>query len=230
MRLAVASLLVLLVASPALAEGPETGPVMTPEGQPVQQQPQPQPVQQQPTAAEGRGIEYGAHIFVPIFVTETDLPDLTPGIGIAGRIGWEFGSGFSAELNLGIQANFFGETTDGTGAVIIDSGSLTSFYVGGGIRYAILTALRIVPFFGLGVAAHFFDGCAEATTGASVCTDTRDVSVAANGVVGLAYEITAAAALEAGAQVNVLFPNGDNTFPRDTQVFVSPFIGGTLYY
>src|SRR5262245_53370777 len=54
-------------------------------------------------AQQGRGIEYGGHLVVPVWLTE-DLIN-NPGIGFQGRVGWEFAGGFTAELIVGFMTN-----------------------------------------------------------------------------------------------------------------------------
>jgi hypothetical protein len=230
---------------------PQQQPVMQPQGQPTYGEPQPQPAGQpqpgvqpqpvmqpteEPSAQQGRGIEYGAHLLVPIFltnpVTRVRVDDATTregdvdaglGLGIHGRIGWEFGAGFSIEANVG---GLF-STVSGT---IVDDGSsfdpqltLLSFWLGAGARFAILNPSAFVPFVGVGAGVHFWDFCKD---GDSTC-ESNSISVAVNGVVGFAYEISPFAAIEAGLQTNVAFPGDAFT---ETEVYLMPFAGGTLYY
>jgi opacity protein-like surface antigen len=235
------AVLVLSTTSSALAEGPQ-GQVMAPQGQqqPYYQQ-QPAPVEEQ-TAEQGRGIQYGAHVLFPFYVTnpiataDVDYGDGVPvpsdiyagfGLGIQGRVGWEFGYGFSAEVNLGILFNLLtAESFDG-----FDSGSvdavLTTFWVGAGLRYAFLNPSAFVPFLGAGVSLNFWDLCADDE---AVC-ETNVIGVVPNAVVGFAFEISPWAAIEAGLQANLAIGASEAfSDDADLEVYLTPFAGGTLYY
>ena len=118
--------------SSALAEGPQDGapPPVIVEGSDPNAQPQEVAVQEE--QHQGRGIEYGGHIVIPIF-SRTPFHDtlpgagLSPGIGLQGRMGWEFPNGFTTELNLGFAYN----AITGTGGT---NPALTNFWVGAGVR------------------------------------------------------------------------------------------------
>ncbi len=228
----IASLVMAFVTSTALAEGPEGGPPPPPPQQPPPQQypppqqqyqqpppPQQQAPQEQPaTAAQGRGIEYGAHLLVPVWLTDEGA--LNPGFGIQGRIGWEFGGGFSTEINLGAMFNGY-KDFDAT---------LSNVWLGGGARYAFLNPSAFVPFVGAGLKLNFWGACAVVDTGVgteTICSDERELTLGLNATVGAAYEIGPYFAIEFGANVDLTFP-GD-VF-EESELYVSPFVGGTLYY
>ncbi len=229
----VASLFVLSLATVAQAEGPQPQPYGQPQpGQPGAQPGQPQPggvqvVEQQPaeqTRQAGRGIEYGAHLIVPIWV-DSNL-NLDPGFGIQGRIGWEFPGGLTVELNLGVMFN-------GSSVTVYDpfsmttttaSGNFNNVWLGAGIRYGFLNPSAFVPFVGVGLAINDWgascDGCIDSS---------REITLSFNGLAGFAYEISQQIALEAGLQVNYSL-KGDVFVGDVTPMWLSPFLGGTLYY
>lgn len=199
-----------------------------PTAQPAYAQPTAQPVQQQPavqpaTAEEGRGIQYGFHLIVPIWLT--DLNDVStgspavvraaPGLGIQGRIGWEFPGGLSGEINLGGMIN-----TISYGGTLSEQ-TLDAFWLGAGLRYAFLNRTAWVPFVGVGVQ---LTGWGDNVCG-SGCSRTYTLGV--NGIVGLVLEINQYLGLEAGVQV--MGSSKGETFSRP-QLIVSPLAGLTLYY
>ena len=212
------------------------GPVMAPEGQPVYYEEAPPPGTMEaapppPTAQQGRGIEYGAHLLVPIFATnpvavldngvDTGSANAGFGLGLQARAGWEFGYGFSAEINIGGTFN----TMNGEiGGVDIDPDtSLYMLWIGAGARYSFLNPSAIVPFVGAGGGILFQSFCAN---DAPSC-DLEPAGMV-NALAGVIYEISPHIGLEAGLQANVVFANGD-VF-ADTELFLSPFVGATLYY
>jgi hypothetical protein len=241
------SVLLLAPGRSALAEPPPGGygePVQQPTaqpaygqptaqpayGQPVQQpaygQPQQQPVQQQPvTAQQGRGIQYGAHLIVPVWLTDVrsaspSLPGVSadPGIGIQGRLGWEFPGGFSTEFNIGYMINNV-TTTDVGG--LSESEQLDAFWFGVGARYSLLNRTAWVPFVGVGLQ---LTGWGDATCSG---TCSRSYTLGINGIVGLVLEVSEFLGLEAGVQV-MASSKGDAF--ADPQLIVSPLAGLTLYY
>jgi hypothetical protein len=205
-----------------------------PMGDPnAQYQQQQQPVQEQPAteqAQQGRGIEYGGYLFVPIFLTNptgTDFVTTNPGIGLMGRIGWEFGSGFTAEATIGGQWNSLSVEFAGVTA----TGSFTNFFVGAGIRYSFLNASALVPFVGAGLQLNFWG--VDRTDDGTVSTTNDSLAFGFNGMVGLAYELSADLAIEAGARIDFTTAgstDGGGTFFDGGQAYLSPFVGATLYY
>lgn len=217
----VASLLVLSIASVAQAEGPQPQPQYQPQpGQPQQggvQVVEQQPAQAADTRQAGRGIEYGAHLIVPIW-TDSTL-NLSPGFGVQGRVGWEFPGGLTPELNIGVMFNQW-DIGDVLGVSV--STNLTNFWVGGGLRYAFLNPSAFVPFVGAGIALNVWN-CSD-------CTDSSArLTVSFNGLAGFAYEITQQIALEAGVQVNYSL-KGEVFADGTTPLWISPFLGGTFYF
>jgi opacity protein-like surface antigen len=254
-RLGIASILVLAFGGTALAEDPVAPggqqpvnyPQQPPPGDPAyQQQPPPgdpayqqQPYQQQPGQPGGvqvveqqqptpdqrpsRGLEYGAHIIFPIWVDDT-LP-LNPGLGIQGRVGWEFGS-LTTELNIGYQFNGFQDADAG----------LTNFWIGAGARLSFFNPSALVPFVGAGLALNFWALalCVDDGAGGTVCADgDREATLSFNALGGAAWEISPDIAVEAGLQLNYTLPGDVFTDAEGNPkgyVYISPFIGGTLYF
>lgn len=182
--------------------------------------PQVQVVEQESYAEQGRGLQYGASLYVPIWLgsgpeDEPKLGDFFgPGIGIAGRIGWEIGGGLSVELAGGISWNpdkyEFGDV------------SLINAFVNVGARYAILNPSRILPFFQAGLGVNIWNICED-----DVCSDYNEYTFGVFGGVGGIYEINMNAALELG--VNFNFSSAGDVF-YEAQFGLSPFVGLTLYY
>jgi opacity protein-like surface antigen len=227
----------LLPAAVAHAEGPQPGEAGYVDPQ-YQQQPQQQQViadpnaqQQGPVvedqssnqqAQEGRGIEYGAYLTVPIFVGGVMGDATNVGVGILGRIGWEFGSGFAAELNIGVQYNGATLVDLGTGSTF--DGGVTNVWGGAGLRYSFLNPSALVPFVGLGLQLNFWG--ADDGSGS---TTNDSMAVGFNALAGLAYEVSADLAIEAGLRWDIS-GKGSNNIPGEATSYLSPFVGATLYY
>lgn len=177
--------------------------------------PQVQVVEQEESYAEqGRGLQYGLSLIFPIWLS--DLGDeFNPGVGIAGRIGWELGGGLSFELGGGI-------TWNGTKVDFIDA-ALLDIFVTVGARYAILNPSRLLPFFQAGIGLNFWNYCQE-----GVCSDYSEITFGLFGGAGLIYEINANAAVEAGLNFN--WTSQGDIFTFGSQFNLSPFVGVTLYY
>ena len=238
-----------LVVSPAVvarAEGPQPGQ----PGQPVIVDPNTQqqvvadpnaqyaqgPAQPAPDASaneqaqQGRGIEYGGYLTVPVFLSALSSDGeivANPGFGLIGRIGWEFGGGFTTELTLGGHAN----TVSVGPLAVVSNFTITNVFVGAGVRYSFLNASALVPFVGAGLQLNFWgtDSTVDGTT-----TTTNDfIGLGLNGSAGLAYEVSADLAIEAGVRAdfstNPTNADGVELFAQG-QLVVSPFVGATLYY
>ena len=231
----------LLSTAPARAEDPNAA-AAPPAGQPIlqpvyyeqPQQPAPVPIAEEPPSREsGRGIEYGGHIIVPIFIAD-EHPDITlfPGIGIQGRVGWEFPGGFTTEMNLGVMVNVSDAQFVFDGRDAYDY-SITNLWVGAGARYAFYNISAFVPLVGAGIALNIwnnaityddFDGSHTESIGDGA------VSLGFNALVGLAIELSSDLAIEAGLQANYTFPPPERLIPAQPKMWITPFIGGTLYY
>jgi hypothetical protein len=244
MRSKIVGVVVVALASmPAFAAraedpyGPQGQPVAQPMGPPLgdpNQQPQGPVVQQDPSvqeqAEEGRGIQYGAHLYVPIFLGDQRLgagsavARITPGFGVVGRVGWEFGSGFSAELYVGFQLNgtsFVGGVTNT---------SISNIYGGAGMRYAFLNPSMFVPFVGAGLQLNFW-GIGE-SYGGTYSSSNDYIALGFNATAGLVIEISADIGIEAGLRWDLTTAGSDgSTFFFDGATsYLSPFLGGTLYF
>jgi len=186
----------------------------------VEQQAQPEPAPEEQSGVHGRGIEYGGHLVVPIFF-DSDL-NLLPGFGAQGRIGWEFPGGLTTELNIGAMYNLF--TSDV--ADLAGTSGISDLWVGAGARFAFYNPSALVPFIGAGVALNFWNVCKsdDATT---VCAGESAITFGFNGLAGVAYEISPFIAIEGGVQVNYSLKG--QAF-NDNQLYLTPFLGGTLYY
>jgi opacity protein-like surface antigen len=232
--------LFLLPVAVAHAEGPQPGEPgyvdpnqqyqqqqyqQQPMGDPNQQQYQQQqaPVEEQTSteqAQQGRGIEYGGYLTVPIFVGP-NADGIGLGVGLLGRVGWEFGSGFTAELNIGVQYN--GATLVGPGGFVFDGG-ITNISLGAGLRYSFLNASALVPFVGVGIQANLWG---VDYGGGDSYNDS--LAFGFNALAGLAYELSADLAIEAGLRWDLTTKDANGLFPA-AQSYFSPFIGATLYY
>lgn len=180
---------------------------------------QPQPVA--PTERVGRGLEYGAHLVIPVWLTN-DFYELGVGVGFQGRVGWEFGA-FTLEGNLGYMAS----PVNGDWDLLI-----SDLWLGGGARYSFFNPSALVPFVGVGVALNVWTSSYSDVYGTVTSSDS-EVTLGFNGLVGLAYEISVDAAIEIGAQVN--YTLAGQTFFCDVggscegQLWLTPFAGVTLY-
>lgn len=229
--------LFLLPVAAARAEGPQPGQpgYVDPQQQQYQQQPmgdpnaqyqqqQAQPVPEEQTsneqAQQGRGIEYGGYLTVPIFVGP-NADGIGAGVGLLGRIGWEFGSGFAAELNIGVQYNT--ASLIDSGGFVFDGG-ITNIWGGAGLRYSFLNASALVPFVGTGLQVNFWG--VDYGSGDSY---NDSLAFGFNVLAGLAYEISADLALEAGLRWDLTTKGSKGPFIA-AQSYISPFIGVTLYY
>jgi hypothetical protein len=122
----------------------------------------------------------------------------------------------STELNIGYQGNAF---TDYDLTV-------TNLWLGGGARFSFWNPSAFVPFVGAGLKLNFWSRCAPDGSGDLVCDDTAStLGVVAN--LGAAYELSRWTAVEFGANVDYTFP-GDAF--QQGEIYVSPFVGGTLYF
>jgi opacity protein-like surface antigen len=234
--------LVLGASSVALAEGPDGAPPPPPPGPPPgqmpayqQQQPGAPPGTEQPaaTGTEGRGIEYGGHLVFPVFLSLDSAdgdPESSVGIGIQGRIGWEFGGGLTAELNIGGMVNTltFDYYDPILGLDIHAEGNLSNVWFGAALRYHFFNPSAIVPFVGAGLQLNVWDLCnTDESSCASDGKDYSPVTFGLNGTAGVAYELSQQLAFELGLTFN--WTTKGRVF-NDPEMYVTPFLGGTLYY
>lgn len=183
---------------------------------------QQQPAQQEPaTAQQGRGIQYGAHLIVPIWLSDPaggNGESVDPGIGVQGRLGWEFPSGWSAEFDLGVMVN---RVTFDSSLGLSDR-QLDAVWLGAGLRYSLLNRTAWVPFLGVGLQ---LTGWGDDLCGGSSCS--RKWTIGANGIVGLVLEVSQFLGLEVGVQV---MASSEGEVFKGVQIIVSPLAGITLYY
>ncbi len=177
---------------------------------------------------QGRGVQYGAHLVSPVYLssvtpsgaTRADAPvPVGGGFGLLARIGWEFPSGITLEVLGGFAAN--GVDTRGNAM----SDVLMRADVGAGLRYMFFNETAFVPFVQLGgtVRWHFFDfvraGNVEHASG--------DPTFAVHGAVGFQIELSPFFGIEAGCLVE--WTAWGSTFEEPGYVSITPFAGVTLY-
>lgn len=180
----------------------------------------------------GRGIQYGAHLTSPVYLTSMTNPDDSapripmrngPGAGVRLRIGWEFPSGLTFELFGGLAFNALDPEFD---EVADRSHVLAQAEFGGGARYNFFNATAFVPFVQIGLAGRWFwfdwPGMAPDT----VETVEAKGTVAFNVAVGFQIELTPYFGLEAGCLFD--YTLGLDVF-HDGLFSVTPFLGVTLY-
>lgn len=190
-----------------------------PQNQPSPGQAQPGPPQQtqaqsgQAREAGGRGILYGGHVLVPIWLTQpANTADIRAAVAARFRFGWEFPYGLSAELGVGYHYAGFRDSSD----------SLNGYFFQGGGRFSFLNPSALVPFVGVGAQINVWNGCGPCRAPAD-----NNVTVGVQVPVGLIYEITAHIGIELGVETAVLFHTAG--FFDGAQVTLSPFVGATLY-
>jgi hypothetical protein len=173
---------------------------------------------------QGRGIQYGAYLISPVYVSDiwragndTQRLLVGGGAGVHGRIGWEFPSGFTLEVFGGFAAN--GVDTQGVPEV---SNIFLRADAGVGGRYMFFNSTAFVPFVQLAVQGrwYWFDWSTsgEAIDGAS--------GFALNGALGAQIELTPYFGIEAGVAVDYAF--GHELFGEGL-ISIMPFAGATLY-
>ncbi|GAB5542479.1 MAG: hypothetical protein RLO52_13425 [Sandaracinaceae bacterium] len=174
---------------------------------------------------QGRGIQYGAHLVSPIYVTDirrgvggSEILGAGGGIGVQGRIGWEFPMGFTLEAIGGLAAN-------GVDTLGMDDRSavLLRFDVGLGARYMIFNATAFVPFIQVQAGLRFYNF--EWTVGGGE-TD-GELTLPLGGAIGAQIELTPFFGLEFGCAVDYSVTPGD--WFAEGFVAVTPFAGVTLY-
>lgn len=211
----------LLLPAAAGAQQPVAQPVYV--AQPAPAQGNVQVVEEPaPDVRVGRGIEYGAHLLVPIFLTNS-VWDFDPGIGLQGRIGYEFGA-FTVEGNIGFTFNSLSD---------FDGWAVTDIWLGAGARYSFFNPSAFVPFVGAGLALNFWGLSVDETGYGDYSSTNGKLGLGFNALIGAAYEITAQFAIEAGVQGNYTLPGDfwyDGNGDKKGQFWLTPFAGATLYY
>lgn len=220
-RLHLSSVVMLIVvatpAAPALAQ------VTVVEEHEV---PTTQVVEQGYVRGQGRGIQYGAHVISPVYLS-TVVPsngsriDTSAGLGLLARVGWEFPSG----LTLEVQGGFAVNAVDRPNGFDEMSSLFTRAEVGGGARYMFFNDTAFVPFIQAGGSFRWFwfdyvDGAGN------VQTVRSDMTGAVHGALGAQIELSPYFGIEAGVAVDYTF--WGSVF-ADGFVSIMPFLGVTLY-
>jgi hypothetical protein len=164
-------------------------------------------------------VQYGAYAYVPIWLTEpAPALDASVGFGVLGRVGWEFTGGLSTELFIGYQANSVEAP-----AFFMDGRSftLTHYAIGGGLRYAFLNPSALVPFIGASLQVAVWSGCGDLGCAGS------ETLLGFGSILGLIYEVSANVGIEGGA---MLTGSLEGDLFDGVQLWLSPFVGVTLYY
>lgn len=176
---------------------------------------------------QGRGIQYGAHLVSPIYVSTVEPArgrplDVSAGLGVLGRIGWEFPSGFTLEVFGGLAAN--GVTRPPGRDDLSDA--LLRAELGGGLRYMFFNDTALVPFVQVGASFRWFwfDYLDPANMPRSV---HAEITGALHGAVGFQIELTPFFGIEAGCAVD--YAAWADIFAEPGVVSVMPFLGVTLY-
>ncbi len=179
-------------------------------------------------AESGRGLVYGAHLVVPIALTDVrragggaTLPMLNPGAGLLVRLGWELPAGFSIEAQGGFALHVVDHPS--CAAMECPRRQLTRIDARLAARYAFLNGSGFTPFVELGAGARiltfdFGDGLDEPSPAASF---------AAHAGAGIQLEPAPFVAVELGLVVDYLVP----IEPLDAPgiLGLTPFAGVTLY-
>lgn len=177
---------------------------------------------------QGRGIQYGAHLVSPVYVTTVSPAgghalDLSGGLGLLGRIGWEFPSGFTIEVFGGFAANGVNRPS-----LFADemSSAMMRAEVGGGVRYMFINDTAFVPFVQIGGSFRWFwfDYVSFSNMAESI---SAELTGAVHGAVGFQIELTPYFGIEAGCAVD--YTAWADIFAEPGIVSVMPFLGVTLY-
>ncbi len=176
---------------------------------------------------QGRGIQYGAHLVSPVYVTTVQPAagrpiDVSAGAGLLGRIGWEFPSGFTLEVFGGFAANGVGRPPGFDDM----SSAFTRAEVGGGLRYMFFNDTAFVPFVQIGASLRWFwfDYVDAANRVNNV---DAELTGAVSGAVGFQIELSPYFGIEAGCAVD--YTAWADIFAEPGLVSVMPFVGVTLY-
>lgn len=192
--------------------------------------PESQVVERGTVRADGRGIQYGAHFISPVYVTRVGATGTSPrptpltvdgGLGLQARVGWEFPSGFTLELQGGFAVNALPE------ADLEMSNVFTRVDVGAAARYMFFNDTAFVPFveLGAGLRWHFFDW-RDASGQLRTAGEQENMTLALKGAVGAQIELTPYFGIEVGCAVDYGFAG---PLFAEGLVSIVPFAGVTLY-
>lgn len=180
----------------------------------------------------GRGIQYGAHLISPVYVTSVLAQNgegvdgtavgVDGGLGIHARIGWEFPSGFTLEVQGGLAVNAVPD------ADYEMSNAFTRGEVGLAARYMFFNDTAFVPFVEVGGALRwfFFDWRPSRTADPQTAGEHENLTGAVKGAIGAQIELSPYFGLELGCAVDYTFAGAIFT---EGFVSVTPFVGVTLY-
>jgi hypothetical protein len=179
---------------------------------------------EEPARPERPGRQLSLYLDVPIFLTNADI--VRPGVGAHLRFGWEFAY-LVPQVSLGISTNFLDDEV-----FVVDN--LNAFWATLGVRLQILNRSRFVPVVDAGLRLQFWNYSGTDAFGAYAEDYRFEPGITLGG--GLAIELTQSFGLEVGVQATVTFPISDifteppGIFEPTTQVFLMPYLGGTLYF
>lgn len=183
-------------------------------------------VEQGYVQGQGRGIQYGAHIISPVYLTSVQPRNGRPlqpsgGAGLLARIGWELPSGLTLEVAGGFAMNGLDRPAgfDELGSVF------TRAEVGGGARYMFFNDTAFVPFVGIGGSLRWF-WFDYLDAGGRVSAVNEELTGAIQGAVGAQVELSPYFGIEAGVAVDYTF--AASAF-EEGFVALMPFLGVTLY-
>lgn len=210
-----AALALALLSSPALAQVQVIEESEVPEGQIVERG---------YVRGEGRGLQYGAHLISPVYLTTVESPegyDLRQGggFGLWARIGWELPFGFTIEVLGGIAAN-------GVDTAMLDTSNVfMRGDLGAGVRWMIFNDTAFVPFIQIGGTLRwfFFDWLLADETERAVA---GELTGAIHAAAGAQIELSPYFGIEFGVAVDYTF--AAEIFAEGL-VSLMPFAGVTLY-
>lgn len=193
------------------------------------QVPEAQVVERGYVRGQGRGIQYGAHLISPVYLTTVAPPaggaplDVSGGLGLHGRVGWEFPSGFTVEVFGGFAANGVWRPDAFADEM---SSAFTRVEVGAGLRYMFINDTAFVPFVQVGASFRWFwfDYVDAAN---DVQAIDAELTGAVHGAVGFQIELSPYFGIELGCAVD--YTAWADIFAEPGIVSIMPFAGVTLY-
>ena len=156
----------------------------------------------------GRGIQYGAHLISPVYVTRViaqneAMMDGTPigvdgGLGVQARIGWEFPSGFTLEVQGGLAVNAVPD------ADFEMSNAFTRGEIGLAARYMFFNDTAFVPFIQIGGTVRwFFFDWRNPDNDVVTAGERENLTGAIKGAVGAQIELSPYFGIELGCAVDL---------------------------
>lgn len=178
---------------------------------------------------QGRGIQYGAHLISPVYLTTVAPPGgadpiaVSGGLGLHGRVGWEFPSGFTIEVFGGFAANGVDRPSAFADSM---SSAFTRVEVGAGLRYMFINDTAFVPFVQVGASFRWFWFDYVDVTNRLQEIDA-ELTAALHGAVGFQIELSPYFGIELGCAVE--YTAWADIFSEPGLVSLMPFAGVTLY-